>query len=174
MQYWDNVLYPKMMATIRGDYYSLLTQDALDNELYYIAVRAVNTFKFPRILTTFETYYAKHADESTLIEIDEDAPGAIPHAYFVNDLTDAELEVILAWMKFYWCESLISNSNNFQEMYTDSNIKTFSRANAIDKNMNLMNTYREYARDIEQRYSRVTADHRPTIGRVNGGEDYGK
>ena len=33
---------------------------------------------------------------NTLEEVDEDTEGAIPHAYFVNNLSYAELEVILA------------------------------------------------------------------------------
>ena len=50
-------------------------------------------------------------------------------------------------MKVYWCENQISNADNFDEIYTDVNIKTYSRANAVDKNMKLMAEYREYARD---------------------------
>ena len=70
-------------------------------------------------------------------------------------------------MKFYWAEMQISNADNFEEMYTDSNIKTFSRANAIDKNMKLMDKYREYAQDLETRYSRVTAARTSSIGDIN-------
>ena len=70
-------------------------------------------------------------------------------------------------MKVYWCENQISNADNFDEIYTDPNIKTFSRANAIDKNMKLMHEFRDYARELETRYSRVSVDRRPTMGDIN-------
>ena len=30
MQYWDNVLYPPFRATIRGEYYGVITEEQLD------------------------------------------------------------------------------------------------------------------------------------------------
>ena len=89
---------------------------------------------------------------------------------FLNNLSYAELEIIIAWMKVYWCENQISNADNFDDMYTDVNIKTFSRANAVDKNMKLMAEYRKYARDLENRYSRVTDQQKPSLGDVNSDE----
>jgi hypothetical protein len=70
-------------------------------------------------------------------------------------------------MKVYWCEHQISNADNFEDMYTDANIKTYSRANAVDKNLKLLAEYRKYARDLETRYGRVTADRKPSLGDVN-------
>ena len=70
-------------------------------------------------------------------------------------------------MKVYWCENQISSSDNFDDMYTDANIKTFSRANAVDNNMKLMAEYRSYARDLENRYSRVNDSRKPSLGDIN-------
>ena len=70
-------------------------------------------------------------------------------------------------MKVYWCENQISNADNFDEIYTDANIKTYSRANAVDKNMKLMAEYREYARELENRYSRVNTVKKPAMGDIN-------
>ena len=52
-------------------------------------------------------------------------------------------------MKVYWCEYQLSNADNFEDVYTDVNIKTYSRANLVDKNLKLLKEYREYARDLE-------------------------
>ena len=52
-------------------------------------------------------------------------------------------------------------------MYTDANIKTFSRANAVAQNTKLMAEYRNYARDLENRYSRINNEHRPSLGDIN-------
>lgn len=70
-------------------------------------------------------------------------------------------------MKVYWCENQISNADNFDDMYTDVNIKTFSRANAVAQNTKLMAEYRSYARDLENRYSRINNERRPSLGDIN-------
>lgn len=70
-------------------------------------------------------------------------------------------------MKVYWCEKQISNSDNFENLYTDANIKTFSRANAMAQHLKMLETYRNYARDLENRYSRVSALRKPTVGDIN-------
>lgn len=172
-QLWDDVLYPVFWATIRGEYYGIVTRDNMDEECFYIAKRAVHAFKFPKISTSYTVFNAIRLDDNTLEEItddDERIESAIPHAYFNNTLTDAEIDVIIAWMKVYWCEHLLSSADNFEEIYTDVNIKTFSRANAVDKNLKLLDTYRKYAREMENRYSRTTVEQKPSVGNINSDE----
>lgn len=60
-----------------------------------MARRAIAAFKFPKISTDYETFYAIR-EEDTLVEVDENTEGAIPHGYFVNDLGYKELEVLIA------------------------------------------------------------------------------
>lgn len=172
MQYWDDVLYPSFRATIRGEYYGIITIDDMDEECYNIARRAVAAFKFPRISTEYKTFYAIRDPEfdNTLQEVSEDTDGAIQHAYFINDLTYAEIEIILAWMKFYWCEQQISNADNFEDIYTDASIKSYSRANAVAQNLKLMKYYREAAQELETRYSRVNGVKMPSLGDINSDE----
>jgi hypothetical protein len=172
---WDDVLYPELRATIRGTYYGVISQEQMDEECFYIAQRAVAAFKFPRISTEYEVvhYVRSEEDPNVFMEVDEDDDNfddSIPHAYFLNKLTHDEIEVIVAWMKVYWCEYQLSNADNFEDMYTDANIKTYSRANMVDKNLKLLKEYREYARDLENRYSRVTSVRKPSLGDVNSDE----
>ena len=168
MQYWDNILYPSFRATIRGEYYGVISQDDIDEECFHLAERAIAAFKFPKISTEYETFYAVRNEEGELQEVDpQEYPEAIQHGYFVNDLNYAEIEILIAWMKVYWCENQISNADNFDEIYTDVNIKTYSRANAVDKNMKLMAEYRDYARELENRYSRVNETKKPSMGDIN-------
>ena len=174
LQYWDNILYPSFRATIRGEYYGIISQDDLDEECYNIACRAIAAFKFPKISTAYETFYAIRNEETNAIEEveedDENFENAIPHGRFLQPVGYEEVEVILAWMKVFWCEHLLSNSDNFDGIYTDSNIKTFSPANLVDKNTNLLKVYRENAKDIENRYSRVNTLSIPSIGDENSDE----
>ena len=168
MQYWDDVLYPAFVNTIRGEYYGVITQEMLDEECFHLAERAIATFKFPKISTNYKTFYAMRDSENRLEEVDlEDYPDAIPHGYFINNLTYSEIEILIAWMKVYWCENQISNADNFTDMYTDANIKTYSRANAVDKNAKLLAQFRSYARQLETNYSRTSAERTPTIGDIN-------
>jgi len=166
MQYWDKVLYPPFVATIRGEYYGVITQDDLDEECFYLAQRAVAAFKFPKISTDYTVFYATRDENGNVVETEDTE--AIPHAYFNNELTYSEIEILVAWMKVFWCENQISNADNFEDIYTDANIKTYSRANAVDKATKLMAEYREYAKDLENRYSRTSSERKPTIGDING------
>ena len=169
---WDKLLYPHLWATIRGSYYGVISQEQMDEECFYIARRAVAAFKFPKISTDYEVVYMRKVGGvlTPVDETDERFEEAIPHAYFLNDLTYNEIEVILAWMKVYWCEYQLSNADNFEDVYTDVNIKTYSRANLVDKNLKLLKEYREYARDLENWYSRVNSTRKPSLGDVNSDE----
>ena len=168
MQYWDDLLYPSFRATIRGEYYGIITQDDIDEECFHLATRAISTFKFPKISTEYVTFYAIRDKDNNLVEVSlAEYPDAIKHGYFVNDLTQAEVDVLIAWMKVYWCENQISNADNFDDIYTDANIKTYSRANAVDKNTKLLADYRAYAQELETRYSRVNNTGKSSIGDIN-------
>lgn len=170
MQTFDDILYPSFRAIIRGEYYGIITQDFIDEECYYLALRAISAFKFPKISLEYETFYAIRQEDGILKEVDKNTDNAIPHGRFINTLSYSEIEVIIAWMKVFWCENQISNSDNFEDMYTDANIKTYSRANAVDKNTNLMKEFRSYARELETRYSRINDNHKPSLGDVNEDE----
>lgn len=73
-------------------------------------------------------------------------------------------------MKFYWCEEQISNADNFEDIYTDSNIKTYSRANAVAQNLKMMQYYRQTAQELETRYSRVNSLGKSSMGDINKDE----
>ena len=167
--YWDDVLYKPMAATIRGSYYGVITQDELDEELFNIAKRAINTFKFPRVKLDYKVFYAVRDDddEDMLNEVEADNEDAVPHGYFVNKITDKEIEGLLAWMKVYWIERFLSNSDDFENTYTDSTSKTFSRANLVQQNLSRYNQFLAQAHEIETRYSRVNAIGTASIGDIN-------
>ena len=169
-QLWDDVLYPSFFSTIRGTLYSTISQDELDEQAFYYARRAISAFKFPKISTQYETFYAIREADGSLIEVDDSESGAIPHGMFKNELTYDEIEIIIAWMKVYWCEELISNADNFTEIYTDSQIKTYSRANMVDKALKMIDNFRDNARRLETNYGRVSASRTPSMGDINSDE----
>ena len=181
MKAFSEVLYKPFLSTIRGSYYGVINQDILDEECFNLARRAIAAFKFPKKSLAYEVYYGIRQEDGSLIYTKENGEpivetddSAIPFARFIsNDVDYAEFEIIIAWMKVYWCENQISNADNFDDMYTDVNIKTFSRANAVDKNTKLMAEYRKYARDLENRYSRIQYEDGMNIsalGNINSDE----
>lgn len=167
MNKWDDILYPAFRESIRGSYYGIITKEAMDEECFFLATRAIATWKFPKVSLEYTIFYEKTENGET-VETTADDVDAIPHAYFTSDEVGyAEVSVIVAWMKVYWCEKLMSNSNNYEDVYTDSNIKTFSKANVIDKWIKQYSTYRNDARELEIHYSRVNTAQRPAVGDIN-------
>ena len=60
----------------------------MDEECFHLAERAIAAFKFPKI--------SRNADNQ-LEEVDpEEIEEAIPHGYFLEDLTYAEIEILIA------------------------------------------------------------------------------
>ena len=166
-QLWDDVLYPSFFATIRGTLYSTISQDELDEQAFYLARRAISAFKFPKISTQYSVFYATREADGSLIEVDDTEDGAIPHGYFTNGVSYEELDIIIAWMKVYWCEELVSNADNFTEIYTDAQIKTYSRANMVDKVLKMLDNFRDNARRLETNYGRTSVSRTPTLGDIN-------
>lgn len=208
--YWDDVLYKPMRLTIRGTYYGAISRTELDEELFAIAKRAVNSFKFPRVSLDYKVFYASRDinNPNRLIEASDKGKGdmtevtkgwnadwgwndeypnltsccnesgqeglpsepAIPHAYFINPVTDKEIEVILAWRKVYWIEYLLSNADDFDNTYTDSNIKTYSRANLVQQNTTRYKEFKDRAKEVETNYGR-TETYKPTLGSINSDDE---
>ena len=158
-----------------GDYYTTLTDNELRIELYNLACRAIAAFKFPKFPLDYDAKYTKHTTSINHKDVEEEVTAADDwndiHPFFTSDeVTYREIEVIIAWMKVYWAEEQASNADNYVDIYTDSNIKTFSRANAMDKFIKFYTTYKEEAKELENRYSRVTLAGKSALGEVNEDE----
>ena len=85
-------------------------------------------------------------------------------------MTDKEIEVILAWRKVYWIEYLLSNADDFDNTYTDSNIKTYSRANLVQQNTTRYKEFKDRAKEVETNYGR-TETYKPTLGSINSDDE---
>ena len=145
MKYWDEVLFPEVLRLIRGERYLVMSDRQIADELITLAKQAVNNFLFPNIALD----YAYEEDPESEV---------FPRRYyFVNDLTDRELAIIIAWMEYFWCKLIVSNADNFNNVYFDSNIKAFSPGNMLHNYRTMMYNYRDEARRLESRYYRADA-----------------
>lgn len=143
-----------MLAMIHGERYLTMTDAQITEELNSLAKRSVNTFKFPRISLS----YAYETEKS----------GELKY-YFINDLTDKETAIILAWMKAYWAEYMISNADNYNNLYFDSNINAFSPGNLLHNYKESWQTYVAQAKQLESEYYRGDSENKPTLGNITVG-----
>lgn len=151
MKYWDELLYPEVLATIRGQRYLMMTDKEIADELIALAKRAINNFLFPNVTLN----YAFTSDPDNEV---------MPKRYYFTDdgVGDKEVAVLVAWMKFFWTDFIIASADNFQNLYYDSNIKSYSPGNTLHNLMKAKEEYESTAREIESRYYR-TSDGQPTI-----------
>lgn len=141
MEYWDEVLYPEVVAAIRGERYLIMSDKQIADELLSLTKRAINTFKFPDIDLSYDF-------ETTTSEI---YPSRY---YFKNAVTDDEFNVLIAWVKYYWADYMVSNSDNFQNIYFDKNINSYSPGNVLHNYVAAKTQYLEEARTLEANYYR--------------------
>lgn len=153
MKYWDEVLFPEVLTLIRGERYLTMSDRQIADELISLAKQAINTFLFPAV----SLEYAYEEDEDNIV---------FPKRYFfLEEPGDRELAILIAWMEFFWCKLIVSNADNFNNVYFDSNIKSFSPGNVLHNYRTLMYSYRDEARRLESRYYRADdGDGRPGIG----------
>jgi hypothetical protein len=68
-------------------------------------------------------------------------------------------------MKYYWADLMVSNADNFNNLYFDSNIQAFSPGNLLHNYKETCNMYRDQARELESEYYR-SDNGKPTFGSI--------
>lgn len=156
MQYWDEILYPRFLNIIRGENYIILSDKELEEDLQNLTLRAIASFKFSRIQLSFS-----HE------ELLNDESEKICRYYFLNEIGNNEIEVLLSFMKAYWAENMISNSDSFNQLYYDKDIKTYSPSAALQQGISMMNTFKKNAKEALMWYSRETETGFSSLGEIN-------
>jgi hypothetical protein len=87
MKYWDEELFPAMLATIRGEKYLLMSESQINDELNQLAFRAIAAFKFPKISLAYNYEIIPDTEEKRY--------------YFIADTTFEETSILIAWMKYF-------------------------------------------------------------------------
>ena len=146
MEYWDEVLFPDVLRTIRGERYLVMSDRQIADELITLAKQAINNFLFPNVPLDYS------------YEVDPDNQVFPKRYYFTSDtVSDKELAILIAWMNFYWCKLIVANADNFANIYFDTNIKSFSPGNVLHNYRVMQETYRDEARRLESRYYRANS-----------------
>lgn len=146
-------LYPQILDSLRSDTLANMTDH--DIQLYFdnLIKRAVGEFWFPRIDLSY--------DLATVGDPDDYA--------FDNDITQREINVLLAFIKRFWLEQQLDDEKKMEQKYFDSAIRTFSQANMISS---LRQRYQDAVKECylaQHNYSRSVAN-KSTIGDIYSDE----
>lgn len=147
MRKWNECLFPLFLSTLSSCTFASYEDGDLEQALGQLAARAISIFRFPRVSLE---YIANESDE---IE-------------FVHDVTMAEIEVIVSWMKVMWVELQLSKERNYENLYADKDVKAFSSGNLISSITKALESFTSLARKKEEFYYRSNQGI-PTIGEVN-------
>jgi hypothetical protein len=147
-------LYNQFLSSVSSYTLAQLSDDEVRSELFNLTERSIATFKFPKMPLT----YTPVEDETT---------GEIIH-HFDNDVTQRELNVLLAYMKVAWIDFQISKEEKFRNQYYDDQVRTFSAANMIAQLNRMYENFLARAKEEEYNYGRVNPLGRPSLGDING------
>ena len=142
------VLYDQFLSTVSDTNLSKLTDEEIKAELYNLAIKAIARFKFPQIKLLYT---------STVV-------GDVVTTTFTNDVTQRELNVLLAHMKVSWIDFQISKTDKYQNLYYDSAVRTFSAGNLLAQLNRLHENFVKDAKAVEYDYGRVDAEGRARVG----------
>jgi pyruvate/2-oxoacid:ferredoxin oxidoreductase beta subunit len=121
--------------------------DQIEEYLNSMLFRAIAAFRYPNIPLTYTTVDEGYGDEYA----------------FENDVTQKEINVLLALVKFYWLEQQLDTENRFEDLYYDRDVKTYSRGNMLKEMKDRYKLAKADADEAQYEYSRVT-NGAPTLG----------
>lgn len=147
---WNESIFPMFLNSIkRWSDCSNYTSIQLESIMSDLARAAIKKFKFPRIPTDYSYTVNEY--------------GYRRYYFNSGDISDDEIAVIVAYMRYGWLNFQLSNDYNFENFYTDKNIKAFSSANLNNSILNLVEATRKEALKTERDYY-ATHKYAPTIG----------
>ena len=146
---WQETLYPLFLTTLSSCTLTQYTDAELEHELGNFARRAIARFMFPRISLQYTQ------DEAN-------------NYMFVHDVTDKELEFIVAYMNVLWLEYQLQKERHYENVYVDKDVKAFSSGSLITAITKALESHNLRARKIEEHYYR-SENGQSTLEDLNGG-----
>lgn len=155
--YWKYLIFPVFLDSIRDCTYVNMDEIDLSEVLNSIVKSSIEDFLFPKCSLEYAI------DESR-----DPLDGDIYGYYFLDEtFSEAELKVIISFMKVHWMEAQITWDNNFKNPFFDKDIKGYSPANMLTAMYKTLETFRKKAEKERFNYNRITKDNRIAWGTVN-------
>lgn len=129
-------LYDQALSTLRSNTIAQMSDEDIENYMFNLAIRAIGSFKFPRVSLDF----------------DKDIEG---NYAFKEEISQKEVNVLLAYMKMYWLQQQIDSEERFENLYYDKDVKTFSRGNMMKALKARYEVAIDEAERAEYNYSRM-------------------
>ena len=120
--------------------------DLLQSDWKMLLRMAIQDFLFPRIS----------------LEIGTD--GESGKEVFLEDITDAEKQVLATYMKHEWLKRSITNWKNIEMLYHDKDFKISGKAAHLNALINLEAVYDEECKKMVNKYSRRVFDYTTLAG----------
>lgn len=130
-----------------------MSTDEIDEMFGMFLFRAISDFRFPVIALNYST--------------DTDPYYGNERHFFVNDITQREINVLIALMKVYWLEQQLDKEQNFEVAYYDKDVRTFSRGNMMKSLKSRHDAAIEQADAAQYNYSRIDKDGNIAVGKIN-------
>ena len=91
----------------------------------------------------------------------------IDYSFVDKDFGQREVNVILAYMRKYFLEWMLTREKNFEQQYYDADTKTHSMGNLVQQINTAYKNANKEANDINYDYTRSDKNRKPRIGAVN-------
>ena len=136
-------IYSAFLSRILEDEWQQWMMEEAEQDWRQIMENAITWFKFPRIS----------------LEHDDDG--------FVENLSQAEIQIIADFMKVEWLNRCIMTWENIKPLYEE---RDFSQANLLDKLESALESERSSARERESIYYRSRGGKPFDYGKLAGGQ----
>ena len=146
-------IHMQILYTMKSNTMAEMSDEQLSGYLNAMLIRAIGDFRFPQVPLTYTKV------EATLGE---------PVDYqFTNEITQREINVLLALVKKNWIEHQLDNESLFQETYYDGDVKVFSKGNLINVLNQRLDAAKKEMKTVQYNYSRVRPDGSPSVGAIH-------
>lgn len=136
-------VYDAFLRQITDDMYMELTREDTLSMLFELLNSAIPWFEFPR----------QTLDICTPEDPDDEEDG-----YFVNDLTNEEINIIAIYMIVVWIGQQLASIENIRMKYSGQDFKLTSQANHIAKLQSLQKEYERKGFHLQRLYKRRKKD----------------
>lgn len=136
-------VYDAFLSKITDDMYMELTVEETYNMLEELLKSAIPFFEFPR--QALDTTGPADAQDTEV-------------GYFVNDLTEEEIDILGTYMVVFWISQQLASIELTRMKYTGADFKMTSQANHMPKLMALKKEYERMGFHLQRLYKRRKKD----------------
>jgi hypothetical protein len=147
----------QLLNTLNSSTLAGMSDYEVDETLALLMFRAIADFRFPQMALTYQQELNPNLGTKKY--------------YFTNNITQKEINVLLALMKKYWLEQQLDSERNFEMLYYDKDVRTFSRGNIMQQIRTRYEDAKIAAEQAQFDYGRVdTVLGTAAVGTVNDAE----